>query len=79
MDEKKKKEDFRLRQYSGKEASTSEVGTYSALEPDFRIDTRRCILHFDADAFYAQVWRLDGFVSPSPSCRTALIRLFHYR
>ena len=55
MDEKHKKEDFRLRMYSGKEASTLEVGTYRELEPNFRIDTRRCILHFDADAFYAQV------------------------
>ena len=57
MDEKNKKEDFRLRQYSGKEASTSDVGTgtYRELEPEFRIDTRKCILHFDADAFYAQV------------------------
>ena len=55
MDEKEAREAFRVRQYSGKEASTSAVDTCRELEPGFCLDTSRCILHFDADAFYAQV------------------------
>jgi hypothetical protein len=58
MDEKAQREDFRVRQYSGAQASTSQVDQYRPLEPGFAISTQRCILHFDADAFYAQVEEL---------------------
>ena len=55
MDEKAQREAYRVRQYSGAEASTSQGGgQYRPLEPGFAISTQR----YDADAFYAQVEEL---------------------
>ncbi|BDA49872.1 DNA polymerase iota at N-terminal half [Coccomyxa sp. Obi] len=57
MEEKAAREAFRVRQYSGFDAGPSgRSGTAARdLEPSFVLNTSRCIVHFDVDAFYAQV------------------------
>jgi len=57
MDEKAAREAFRVRQYSGQCAGLSGCKATSSipLETGFSLDTSRCIIHFDVDAFYAQV------------------------
>lgn len=57
MEDKAAREAFRVRQYSGIDAGPSgRSGTTAReLEPSFVLNTSRCIVHFDVDAFYAQV------------------------
>lgn len=57
MDEKAAREAFRVRQYSNQTAGLSgrEPTSSKSLEAGFSLDTSRCIIHFDVDAFYAQV------------------------
>ena len=57
MEEKAAREAFRVRQYSALDATPSERNETAAreLEPSFILNTSRCIVHFDVDAFYAQV------------------------
>lgn len=58
MDDKAAREAFRVRQYSGSEAGPSRRNAVPPRElgPNFTLSTSRCIIHFDVDAFYAQVW-----------------------
>ncbi len=56
MDDKQKREQFRVEQFSkphpALQASTSE--TQQLPDPEVPVDQDRCVIHCDVDAFYAQ-------------------------
>lgn len=73
MEEKAARENFRVRQYSGGLPARQDcvAASYRELEPEFVISTSRCILHFDVDAFYAQV-----FVCSPLTSRAAMLLIW---